>query len=175
VFVDESAANERVGDRKRVWGPKGVGVINPLPFSKGEKFSILSAFTTEGFLSQHIIKGSFDFVMFFFVISDVLLPRCNPFPGKNSVTVMDNCEIHRHELIRETIEDTGCRLIILPSYSPDLNPIEISFGVMKSWIARNHISFGEAIIRDEMEIFFEHAMFSVKPLHAAAYVKKCGY
>jgi len=121
------------------------------------------------------MKGSFDSVMFFFFISDVLLPRCNPFPGKNSVIVMDNCQIHRHELIRETIEDTGCRLIMLPPYSPDLNPIKISFGVMKRWIARNHISFAEAIIRDEMEIFFEHAMFSVKPLHAAAYFKKCGY
>lgn len=175
VFVDESAANERVGDRRRVWGPKGIGTVNPLPFSKGDKYSILPALNVEGFLCQDIIQGSFTTEMFFFFIRDTLLPHCNPFPGRNSVIVMDNCQIHRHQYIQAIIEEAGCKLVMLPPYSPDYNPIEIAFGVLKKWIARHHMEFAEAIIRDEMDTFFLYAMQAVQAKHAQRFFRKCGY
>jgi len=175
VFVDESAANERVGDRKKVWGPQGTGVVNPLPFGKGEKYSILPAFTEEGFLCQDILQGSFTAESFFLFVRDTLLPRCYPYPGKNSVIIMDNCQIHRGKIIREEIEKAGCILIMLPPYSPDFNPIELAFGVVKKWIARHHGEFAEAIIRDEMPTFFCYALSTITEAHACTFYRKTGY
>jgi len=53
------------------------------------------------------------------------------------VVVMDNASFHKSPKIREAIEQAGCRLIYLPPYSPDLNPIEIFWANMKQWIKYN--------------------------------------
>lgn len=61
----------------------------------------------------------------------------NPFPGKNSVIVLDNARIHHNKSLINTIEELGCRIVFLPPYSPDYNPIETAFSTIKNWIRRN--------------------------------------
>jgi transposase len=51
--------------------------------------------------------------------------------------VMDNASFHKSPKIRKAIEQAGCRLVYLPPYSPDLNPIEIFWANMKKWIKHN--------------------------------------
>jgi len=63
----------------------------------------------------------------------------NPFPQKNSVLVMDNAQIHHDEFLVNLIESIGCKVLFLPPYSPDFNPIETAFSVIKSWLKRNRI------------------------------------
>ena len=55
----------------------------------------------------------------------------NPFPGKNSVIIMDNARIHHDETLVESVEEVGGKVVYLPPYSPDFNPIEYSFSVIK--------------------------------------------
>ena len=50
---------------------------------------------------------------------------------EGQMVVMDNLSAHKGERVRELIEGRGCELLYLPSYSPDLNPIEEAFGKMK--------------------------------------------
>jgi len=66
-----------------------------------------------------------------------LLPECNPFPAANSVIVMDNASFHHSERIRQMCEKTGVKLVYLPPYSPDFNPIEEFFSELKAFIKRN--------------------------------------
>jgi len=153
VFCDETAANERVGDRRRVCAPKGQKRVNALPFSKGEKYSILPAFTLDGFLCYDILQGSFTAAMFFYFVRDTLRLQCNPFPASKSVIIMDNAQVHRHSIIRDIVEEAGCKLVMLPPYSPDYNPIEMAFGVMKKWIAQHHIEFAEPVVAGEVDLF----------------------
>src|SRR6266542_6789773 len=61
----------------------------------------------------------------------------NEYPNKNSVIVMDNAKIHHDEKLVESIEQMGCKIIYLPPYSPDFNPIETAFSGIKSWLKRN--------------------------------------
>ena len=86
---------------------------------------------------------------------DLLLDNMNPYPQKNSVIVMDNASIHKSPQLRGMIEERcvtivpmfshtvlmtpcrGMRLLYLPPYSPDFNPIEEAFSAMKAWIRRN--------------------------------------
>ena len=57
-----------------------------------------------------------------------------PFPQKNSVLVMDNARIHHNVKIISIVEEFGGRVLFLPPYSPDFNPIELAFSVIKSWL-----------------------------------------
>ena len=61
----------------------------------------------------------------------------NAYPGNNSVIVMDNARIHHDNELIELLEGLGCRVVFLPPYSPDFNPIETAFSTIKSWIRRN--------------------------------------
>jgi len=67
------------------------------------RYSVLPAISLDGILTVKILEGSFDSDSFGRFIGG-LLCHMNPFPGPNSVIVMDNCRIHKSELIREIIE-----------------------------------------------------------------------
>ena len=67
-------------------------------------FSVLPALSLDGILAVKIVEGSFTTERFKDFI-DGLLDHMNPFPGPNSVIVMDNCLIHRARSIREMIEE----------------------------------------------------------------------
>ena len=49
---------------------------------------------------------------------------------------MDNAKIHMYEKLEQAIHQTGARLLFLPPYAPQLNPIEVCFGRLKRWIQR---------------------------------------
>ncbi|RPA98658.1 hypothetical protein L873DRAFT_1687042, partial [Choiromyces venosus 120613-1] len=67
------------------------------------------------------------------------------------------------------------KLIMLPPYSPDYNPIELSFSVIKRWITRHHLEFAEAIIEGEMNLFFTFAMSMITETQVQGFFKHCGY
>ena len=61
----------------------------------------------------------------------------NRWPLPNSVLVVDNASIHKVAGIRELVEESGMRLLYLPAYSPNLNPIELAFSTIKGWLRAN--------------------------------------
>jgi transposase len=66
----------------------------------------------------------------------------SPFPGPNSVITMDNARVHIGGRMQELCDARGVLLKYLPSYSPDMNPIEKVFLVMKSHIKRRNLLTG---------------------------------
>lgn len=96
----------------------------------------------------------------------------NPYPEKNSVLVMDNAKIHHHEEMINVIESVGCRVLFLPPYSPDFNPIELAFSKIKSWIKRNK-DFMETCPDSEFAIMA--ACSQITPAMAISYFKKSIY
>lgn len=60
-----------------------------------------------------------------------------PYPHSNSVLVLDNACIHHDEGLLEYLDAFGVKVEFLPPYSPDLNPIEIAFSFIKSYLKRN--------------------------------------
>jgi hypothetical protein len=67
------------------------------------RYSVLPAICLDGILTVKILEGSFDSDSFAGFING-LLCHMNPFPGPNSVVVMDNCSIHKSDLVCEMIE-----------------------------------------------------------------------
>jgi transposase len=66
-----------------------------------------------------------------------LLQHCGKWPEPKSVLVMDNASFHHTDRIRQICTGAGVKLIYLPPYSPDLNPIEEFFAELKAFIKRN--------------------------------------
>ena len=68
------------------------------------KYSILPALSLDGILAVDIVEGSFTSKKFARFI-DGLLDQMNPFPGPNSIIIMDNCRIHKSEAILDMIQE----------------------------------------------------------------------
>jgi len=95
LFVDESAANERTMDRKYGWAPIGLPCKETQSIKRSERWSILPAYSLDGYIAWDIIHGSYNTVLFNTFIENHVLPLCNPYPGPQSIIVMDNASIHR--------------------------------------------------------------------------------
>ena len=95
IFLDESAANEKTGDRKYRWAPIGAIASSHELLKYTEKWSILPLYTMDGYISWDIIQGSYNIELFNKFVKNHVIPRTTPFPGPRSVLIMDNCAIHR--------------------------------------------------------------------------------
>ena len=97
VFVDESALNEHTSHRKYGWAPVGVTPHEYRRFECSERWSVLPAYTIDGFITWEIEHRSFSQKLFGNFIKNKLLPMCSRFPGVRSVIIMDNAPIHQDE------------------------------------------------------------------------------
>ncbi|KAG9095181.1 hypothetical protein FRC06_010054 [Ceratobasidium sp. 370] len=176
VFVDESHCNRHTARRNLGWSPYGVRSIRPDYFMRGVGYSMLPALSLDGILHFVIQEVAFTAPTFTTFISDLLLSM-NPFPGRNSVIVMDNAPIHKSEAMRQMILARGCRVLYLPPYSPDLNPIEQGFSVIKAKIRRNRdLVLGEMAARagglNPYRVLWDMVFDSVTPDHVPSYEQK---
>jgi len=65
------------------------------------------------------------------------VPQMNSYPDEHSVLILDNAQIHHDNELIEYIEAFGGRVEFLPPYSPDFNPIETCFSVIKSFLKKH--------------------------------------
>lgn len=98
VFLDKSACNERTGDQRYGWAPIGAPCVSIVPYTRSERWSILPAYTTKGYIAWQVYQGSFNEERFNSFVKDEVLPLTTPFPGKNSVIVLDNAKIHHNDV-----------------------------------------------------------------------------
>ena len=96
----------------------------------------------------------------------------NPFPGKNSVIIMDNARIHHDETLVESVEEVGGKVVYLPPYSSDFNPIKIAFSSLKAWFKR-YRDFAE--VCDDPEYFILCALSQTTPDMARNYFAESIY
>jgi transposase len=142
VYVDESGCDKRIGFRRTGWSPLGVAPRQVSQFHRGERYQILPAYSQDGILITRVFRGSTDASIFEDFI-DELLRHCRRWPEPKSVLVMDNASFHRSERILQMCADAGVKLIYLPPYLPDLNPIEEFFAELKGFIKRNWSNYAE--------------------------------
>jgi transposase len=153
VFVDESGCDRRAGYRRWGWSPKGSSPIEVTKFGRGKRWHILPAYAQDGILLRRVYQGSTDSDLFEDFIAQ-LLHHCGRYPEPKSVIVMDNASWHRSEKILQLCQDAGVVLEFLPPYSPDFNPIEEYFGVLKKFIKRKWHA-NEDFIAREFQMFLE--------------------
>jgi transposase len=143
VFIDESGCDKRIGFRRTGWSPHGVAPVQVAKFHRDQRYQILPAYTQNGVLFSRVFQGSTDSEVFEDYIEQ-LLPHCGRWPEPESVLVMDNASFHRTEGVEEMCYEAGVKLLYLPPYSPDLNPIEEFFAELKAFIKKSWHAFEDA-------------------------------
>jgi len=101
--------------------------------TSGKRFirtNIIAAQCGKNILAPMTFKGTCDTELFVAWIEKMLVPELRA----GQAVVMDNASFHKSPIIKELIEKAGCKLIYLPPYSPDLNPIEKFWANLKRWI-----------------------------------------
>lgn len=143
VFVDESGCDKRVGYRRSGWAPLGVTPVQISKFHRGQRYQILPAYTQDGVLISRIFSGSTD-AKFFESFIEQLLQHCGKWPEPKPVLVMDNASFHHSDRVKKFCADAGVKLLYLPPYSPDFNPIEEFFAELKCYIKKVWPAFTQA-------------------------------
>jgi transposase len=165
VFVDEMGTNTSLSPLY-AWSPKGQRACWSVPRNRGPNTTVLSSMSAQGMGSSLTVEGATTSVVFEAYVEQVLAPTLR----KGQVVVMDNLSAHKGERVRELIEERGCKLIYLPSYSPDLNPIEEAFSKIKGLVRKAQARTKEALVEA-----IGWALCAVSSGDARAFFEHCGY
>jgi transposase len=112
-----------------------VAPVQVTRFHRDRRYQILPAYTQDGVLLSGVFQGTTDSALFENFIEQ-LLHHCRRWPEPRSVLIMDNASFHHSERIEQMCFDAEVKLLYLPPYSPDLNPIEEFFAELKAFIKK---------------------------------------
>jgi len=126
LFLDECGINHGAYN-PYARAPRGEPVYADIPGSRRGRTSVISASGGSGLVCPFTFEGhcNSDVVQTYF--AQMLLPSI----PRGSVIVLDNAAFHRSPSLQELVESSGCSLMFLPAYSPDLNPIEHVWATLK--------------------------------------------
>jgi len=129
VYLDESGINEYL-QRDYARAPRGCQVISETYGRKFGRISVIAGWIPEekDMIAPYVFDGYTDATVFNGWLEKCLLPCLR----KGQVIVMDNATFHKSKKTKELIESVGCRLLFQPAYSPDLNPIEQQWAILKA-------------------------------------------
>jgi len=113
-----------------------------------------------------VLAGALDGPAFVAYVRELLAPTLRP----GQVVILDNLSVHKAATARRLIEARGCRLLFLPPYSPDYNPIEHAFAKLKEALRR-----AGARTRAALEAAIAAALDAITPQESANWFRHCGY
>lgn len=165
VFVDETSTHTSLC-RRYARAPRGVRAHGSVPRNHGGNVTLLACLTPEGIGPSVTLPGAVDGPAFLADITQVLVPSLRP----GQIVILDNLSAHKGVAVREAVAAVGCEVVFLPPYSPDFNPIELAFSVVKTELraaaARDPATLLQATAR---------AIDRITPATARAFSAHCGF
>lgn len=165
MFLDETWAKTNM-TRTHGYAPKGRRLTAEAPHGHWHTTTFVGALRVSGFIAPLVIDGAVNGELFRAYVEQVLVPELS----RGDVVVMDNLGSHTVAGVRRAIEGAGCRLMYLPPYSPDLNPIENAFSKLKR------------LLRSAAERTAENLWYRIgqlldrfRPDECRNYFRHCGY
>ena len=165
VFVDESFASTNMA---RLYGraPRGARLRAAVPHGRWKKTTLVAGLRLSGVTATQLLDGSINGKAFLEYVRQVLVTTLTP----GDIVVIDNLPAHKSHRVREAIEAAGAKLLFLPPYSPDFNPIEKAFSKLKAILRkaaeRTVSGLRQAILR---------ILASFTPLECVNYFAAAGY
>src|SRR3954454_5349201 len=127
VFLDETAANTSMV-RRYGRAPRGARCRIAAPAGHWKTTTVIAGLRTSGPEAIALLDGPVTGERFRAYVAQTLVPTLRP----GDTVIQDNLGAHKVTGVREAIEAAGARLLYLPSYSPDFNPIELAFAKLKA-------------------------------------------
>ena len=166
VFVDEAGCHPGMGPR-RGWSMRGKPLFGPeQTYARGRHVSMLGAMTTEGIIALKTLRGGVKAHHF----EDFVLKRLVPVLEQDDIVLWDNLNHHKRPDLHEAIESVGATVMMLPKYSPDLNPIEAAWSKVKAWLRKRCPQTVE-----ELRAMMRRALRAVRPCDAQGWFGYAGY
>jgi transposase len=165
VFIDESGAKTNM---TRLYGRAKAGqrVIDNAPESHWCTTTMISSVRLDGSTACMVVDGATDKEVFQAYVQHILLPTLKA----GDIVVMDNLSSHKNNQVKTMIESAGAQLRFLPPYSPDLNPIEKMWSLIKAILRTLKARTEEALINAIAE-----ALEAVTACDAKGWFESCGY
>jgi transposase len=165
VFLDEFGATTTM-TRTRARGPRGQRVVAKTPHGHWKILSTIAAMTGAGMLTGCSFDGATDTEMFLAFVEHFLVPRL----ASGQVVVLDNLPAHKSPKVERLIESAGARVLRLPAYSPDFNPIEMAIAKIKTILRK----LARRTFEDLMHAV-GRAMQAISNEDALNFIRHCGY
>lgn len=165
VFLDETATPTTLTPL-RARAPRGQRAVGRVPRGRRTHVSWLATLTPTGIGPSVLVEGAVDRDAFDAFVVRVLAPSLRP----GQIVVLDNLSVHKSAVARAAVEAAGCRLVFLPTYSPDFNPIELAFAKAKGALRRAEARSVEAVV-----IAVGSALASVTTADARAFYRHAGF
>jgi transposase len=165
VFLDESGVTTEM-TRRYGRAPRGERVAEATPAGHWRTLTLLGAITQQGLLAVMTIESPTDGDVFLAYLEQVLCPQLQP----GQVVIMDNLSAHKVEGVRQLIHARGVRLLYLPPYSPDFNPIEQCWAKLKQ-ILRSAKARTLPLLEDAITL----AIAAITADNSSAWFRHCGY
>ena len=165
VFVDESGVATNMA---RLYGraPGGQRAGGAVPHGRWERLTMLGGLSLDGLVACLAVEGATDTAVMIAFTKHVLVPALRP----GQTVILDNLSVHRAAGVRRLIEAAGCRLLFLPPYSPDFNPIEQAWSKLKT-LLRGMGARTTAALHAALTTLVDRITGS----DARAYFHHCGY
>ena len=131
-YLDECGVDHRLY-REHGRAPRGERIYEAVAGKRRERTSIIAASRQGKLVAPLVFQGSCNTEVVDTYFEKGLLPALPP----GSVIVLDNARFHQSPTTLKLVEAAGCHLLFLPSYSPDLNPIEHLWATFKTALRKN--------------------------------------
>jgi transposase len=131
VFIDETGAKTNM-TRTRGRCPKNKRLVAKVPHGHWKTLTCVAALRADRIVAPCVFDGAMNARNFLAYVEQVLAPTLR----LNDVVIMDNLSSHKKKAIRAAIRAAGAKLLFLPPYSPDLNPIEQAFAKLKALLRK---------------------------------------
>ena len=165
LFLDETSTHIAF-TRLRARAPRGKRAPAAVPRNHGPNVTLLAVLGPLGITTSLSIEGATTRPVFDGFIRQFVVPLLRP----GQIVVLDNLSVHKSARAQQLVEGMGCRLLFLPPYSPDFNPIEAIFAKVKTALraaaARSHEALLEAT---------GAALAAITPSDAAGCYADCGF
>lgn len=148
IYMDETGIDDTEAYQFG-WEKKGERLFGMKKGAKSDRLSIISALSQKSLCASLLFTGSCDRNVFETYVEKVLVPVLTP--GKT--IVLDNATFHHGGKIQKLIKDAECELLYLPSYSPDLNPIEHFWAPLKNKIRQLLPQFSNNLCEAALQAF----------------------
>ena len=164
-FVDETSTNLTYC-RRYARAEGGQRAHQATPLHGGPNVTLVAALTPTGLQAAMTVSGAVNGDVFAAYLDQVLGPTLVP----GDVVVLDNLPAHKVAGLAELVEARGARLLYLPPYSPDFNPIELAFSKLKTWLRT-----AQARTREALESVIRTAADWISEQDAKNWFDHCGY
>ena len=111
----------------RGWSMRGQRIGAKAPYGHWKTMTFLAALRHDRIDAPWVVDGPINGELFRLYVEKVLVPTLQP----GDIVILDNLGSHKSQAVRAAIRAAGARLLFLPAYSPDLNPIEQVFAKLK--------------------------------------------